>query len=92
MSPGLTNLATRKVVDRSFDTLTSVCIVAIDEVEEAVLSVVDFTLLLEYEKDVVLVDQLVPAEAKLVDDNDIPRLGTGYELVEDKETEFEGSL
>lgn len=71
VSPGVTNLATLKVVDRSFDTVTSVCIVAIDEVKEAVLSVdVPRMLLLEYKNDVVLIDRLVPVEAEIVDDKD----------------------
>lgn len=78
MSPGLTNLATLKVVDRSFDTVTSVCIVAIDEVVEAVLiaDVPLLLLLLKYEDDLVLMDKLVPVEAEIVDDKDTLGLET----------------
>lgn len=90
VSPGVTNLAMLKVVDRPFDTVTSVCIEAIDEVDEAALTVdVPLLLLLKYENDVVLIVRLVPVEAEIVDDKDTLGPDTEYVLVEDPEIELE---
>lgn len=88
VSPGLRNLATLKVVNPLFDTVTSVSLVAMDEVREAVLSV-EVPLPLEAEADVVLIDKPVRDEAEFVDDNVTLRLDAELGLCDDPEIELE---